>query len=426
MAQNSGTLVIGAVRPNDTLDPIATAFAVEVKGGMHSYATLVERDSIIIQRREWGMLVNIYNDIDANKGTYQLIYNRVNTDIMDNKNWAKFSGSGSGSSGGSFWLDPVLEIRNSQPSPVNGARYIIGSVPVGAQWGAIAPNTIVEYDSSSGIWQQTTPLSDMSVRINSDGNAIYRYDGVSWIKEKVRQVFSLSATSSNAISYTGTSSLITSYDTDSLYIVQFATANAGTDVTMNLNGLGSRPVYQQTNYGTASFTGKDLSTSVQYGMYYDGSAFRLNKPTSEPTFTRYKIQSNETILVPAYQEYLVYGNLDVDGFLNIDPLGKVVVINGALTIGMGGTVSNTGNLQLVTLATTTSNLAVRKKIMYDTLPANVVISFVHNLDSQDIVVSVYDGNNLVTSGISVVISGYSDISITSTSTITNARVVIMG
>ena len=420
--KNTGTLVTAAIRPNDSNDKIASAYAIEIKGGLHSYETLVTRNSIIAERREWGMLVNVYNDT-TNNGTYQLVHSKVDTDIMNNSNWARFSGSGSGG-GSAFWLDPVIEIRNAQPAPVDGARYIIGSTPTGAQWASISPNTIVQYELASVTWQQTTALSDMSVRISSDGNAIYRFNG-SWIKEKIRQVFSLSATSSNAISYTDTSSLISSYDTDSLYVVQFATANAGTDVTINLNSLGSRPVYQQTNYGTASFTGKDISPSVQYGMYYDGTAFRLNKPTAEPTFTRYRIQSNETVVVPAYQEYLVYGNLEVNGFLNVDPMGKVVVINGALNIN-GGTVSNYGNVSEITLATTVSNLAVRKKIMYDTLPAGVDKVFIHNLDSVDIVVSVYDNLTLITNGISVEIGSSNDISITSTNTITNARVVIMG
>ena len=422
--KNTGTLVTAAIRPNDSNDKIASAYAVEIKGGLHSYETLLTRNGIITERREWGMLVNVYNDT-TNNGTYQLVYNKVDTNIMNNSNWARFSGSGSSGGGSAFWLDPVIEIRNTQPSPVDGARYIIGSVPTGAQWASIAPNTVVQYELASSTWLQTTALSDMSVRISSDGNAIYRFNGVSWVKEKIRQVFSISATSSNAISYTGTSSLISSYDTDSLYVVQFATANSGTDVTINLNSLGSRPVYQQTNYGTASFTGKDISPSVQYGMYYDGTAFRLNKPTAEPTFTRYRIQSNETVVVPAYQEYLVYGNLEVNGFLNVDPMGKVVIINGALNIN-GGTVSNTSNVSLVTLATTVSNLAVRKKIMYSNLPAGVDISFLHNLDSVDIVVSVYDANSLVTNGISVDITGLNDISIKSINTITNARVVIMG
>lgn len=424
--KNTGTLVTAAIRPNDSNDKIASAYAIEIKGGLHSYETLVTRNSIITERREWGMLVNVYNDsTPTNNGTYQLVHSKVDTDIMNNSNWARFSGSGSSGGGSAFWLDPVIEIRNAQPTPVDGARYIIGSAPTGTQWASISPNTIVQYELASGTWLQTTALSDMSVRINSDGNAIYRFNGVSWIKEKIRQVFSLSATSSNAISYTGTSSLISSYDTDSLYVVQFATANAGTNVTINLNSLGSRPVYQQTNYGTASFTGKDISPSVQYGMYYDGTAFRLNKPTAEPTFTRYRIQSSETVVVPAYQEYLVYGNLEVNGFLNVDPMGKVVIINGALNIN-GGTVSNTSNVSLVTLATTVSNLAVRKKIMYDTLPAGVDKVFIHNLDSVDIVVSVYDNLTLITNGISVEIGSSNDISIKSTNTITNARVVIMG
>jgi hypothetical protein len=33
MAINVGTLVSSAIRPNDSLDPIASAFASEIKGG---------------------------------------------------------------------------------------------------------------------------------------------------------------------------------------------------------------------------------------------------------------------------------------------------------------------------------------------------------------------------------------------------------
>ena len=74
MAQNIGTLITSAIRPNDSLDPIASAYAVEVKGGHHTYATLAERDAIILERREWGMLCTIYNDgnggyIDINGNT---------------------------------------------------------------------------------------------------------------------------------------------------------------------------------------------------------------------------------------------------------------------------------------------------------------------------------------------------------------------
>ena len=54
-------MITAAIRPNDSNDPIASAFGNEIKGGHHGYATITERDSIIVERREWaefcGMLV---------------------------------------------------------------------------------------------------------------------------------------------------------------------------------------------------------------------------------------------------------------------------------------------------------------------------------------------------------------------------------
>lgn len=90
MAQNIGTLVSAAVRPNDSNDPIASAFQSEIKGGLHAYETLAERDAIILERREWGMIVNVYNDpfID-NNAQWELKYNFSAPDLSDNNNWVK-------------------------------------------------------------------------------------------------------------------------------------------------------------------------------------------------------------------------------------------------------------------------------------------------------------------------------------------------
>ena len=92
MAQNKGTLVIDTIRPNDTQDPIATAYASEIKGGHHSYGTLAERNSIINARREWGMLVSVTNDGAAN-GTYQLVYGLADNNLTNNNNWQQFKSS---------------------------------------------------------------------------------------------------------------------------------------------------------------------------------------------------------------------------------------------------------------------------------------------------------------------------------------------
>ena len=40
MAQNTGTLISASIRPNDSLDPIASAFANEIKDNRFSDATI--------------------------------------------------------------------------------------------------------------------------------------------------------------------------------------------------------------------------------------------------------------------------------------------------------------------------------------------------------------------------------------------------
>ena len=119
MAQNIGTLITAAIRPNDDLDLIASAFQNEIKGGHHTYATLVERDAIIEERREWGMFTSVYSD-GANTGDYQLEYNLVDTDINNNSNWSSFSG-GTGTGGTDTFTgltDTVIT------SPLNGDNLI--------------------------------------------------------------------------------------------------------------------------------------------------------------------------------------------------------------------------------------------------------------------------------------------------------------
>jgi hypothetical protein len=109
----NGALLGGPARPNDELDNIATAFANEVKGGNHGYATIAERDGIIEERREWGMLCSVYNNTadPLINGVYVLSYNKDDTDITNNLNWVKTTlpsgqgggpGTGVGGGGGSI------------------------------------------------------------------------------------------------------------------------------------------------------------------------------------------------------------------------------------------------------------------------------------------------------------------------------------
>ena len=59
MTNNTGTLVIAAVRPQSTLDTFSVALANEIRGGLHIVQTLQERDDITPDRRLEGMLVYV-------------------------------------------------------------------------------------------------------------------------------------------------------------------------------------------------------------------------------------------------------------------------------------------------------------------------------------------------------------------------------
>jgi len=277
---NTGTLVTSAIRPNDSLDLIASAFANEIKGGHHGYATLVERNSLILERREWGMFVTVYND-GSNNGTYQLTYNYVNTTITNNSNWVLFSG-GSGGSGTIEWIDSVFSVLSTEPvTPTVGDRYLISSSPTGT-WGS-HPNKAAEWIGSA-TWSYTTPRNGMSVRVDNEDNSIYRYEGTwptpgVWIKELVSQVRFVNAISSTGVTYSASPSpTFSSYNTEMLYLTTFGMTNSAS-ASVNINGLGYIPIKKVSN-GLVDVTGGDLLPGVVYNMSYDGSRFQVNIPVS--------------------------------------------------------------------------------------------------------------------------------------------------
>ena len=423
--QNTGTLISSSIRPNNTSDLIATAYAVEVKGGHHSYALITDRDSIIKERREWGMICTIYNDIDPLKnGTYQLKYGYKDNTITNNLNWVKFvtGGSGSGSTD-SYWLNPIISVESVEYiTPTDGDRYLLGDSPSGSNWGSLVKGDVVEWDSVTGVWVVTKPKDGMSVRVNNQDNIIFRYDlgkGF-WVKEKGNQVLPISANSSNGIIFTATSDNLFTYQVDTIYIVQFATANSGTTLTLNINGLGVKTIKNQSSAGLTDFVSKEINPSVLYNLQYDGTYFRLTKPSSDPTLVRYSIRSNETVIVPAYQEYLVYGDLEVKGNLNIDTNGKVVVINGALNVN-GGTVSNSSNVQLVNI-----NGGLTKYSTVLGMSSGVTYSVTHGLNTPSVLVNTWDDTTGELIIVDVVKTSNNSLDINSTTTLTGVRIVVIG
>lgn len=346
MAQNIGTLVSASIRPNDSLDPIASAFASEIKGGLHTVDNTTERDNTIFERRDWGMLCYV---IDEDK-TYQLRYNYVSTDIMNNYNWIEFSGSGS--SGSNEWIDSVLSINLQQPATYSvGDRYLAGTNTndslIGS-WSSFGPGIVLEWNSVS--WETTTPTDGMSVRVDDEDNSIYRYEGTfptgQWVEEKLSQIRSIDATSLNGETYIAeTMPEFNDYVRDMMFLTKFDMVNAGSTASININSIGSVDIKKPSSSGLIDLIAGDIVPDITYSLVYNGSLFELIKHyTGDNALNiRYYIQPDEHVVVPPYHQYWVYGNLTIDGSMTNH--GQVVIANGNMV--NTGTFSNYGDLLFI-------------------------------------------------------------------------------
>lgn len=350
MAQNVGTLVSAAIRPNDTLDLIATAYASEIMGGLHKVDNTTDRDNIIFERREWGMLCYV-KDLDK---TYQLRYNYSSSSIMNNLNWVEFNGSGGG--GGTEWIDSVIEVRYSQPgTPTNGDRYLIGLQPgdtiTGANWGTYSSGYVGQWNSTTNKWDLTTPTDGMSVRVDNEDNSIYRYEGIFptgvWGKEKTGQVRDVNFSTIDGFSYSATTlPVFDAYNKDMVFLAKFTTQNLGNTVSIDINSLGYKQIKKPTPSGVTLLNPFDIQPDIVYSLVYDGTYFQLNRPfVNEDLFNvKYYIEPNDYIVVPPYYQYWVYSDLTIDGYLV--NYGQVIVANGGLNIN-SGTFANYGQLSFV-------------------------------------------------------------------------------
>lgn len=85
-----GTIVVAPVRIAHESINYPVAYAEEINGGVHSGDLVGDRDALPLFYRAWGMRFNVRND-GANSGNYFLQYNKVDTNLANNANWAKES-----------------------------------------------------------------------------------------------------------------------------------------------------------------------------------------------------------------------------------------------------------------------------------------------------------------------------------------------
>jgi hypothetical protein len=97
MAVLQGVGVTGSIVPKDSLDTYPTHESVYGKGSHRSVVSVTERDAITEDRREWGMLVTVWNDASPeNNAIYELKYGESSTTLTDDGNWVVLSVGGGG------------------------------------------------------------------------------------------------------------------------------------------------------------------------------------------------------------------------------------------------------------------------------------------------------------------------------------------
>lgn len=341
MAQNIGTLISASIRPNDSLDLIASVYSNEALGGLHSYANLTQRDNIITARRQWGMMVNVYNDSPYN-GNYQLTYNFVDTNINNNANWVKLNTTNNDTE----WQNSVLSILTTEPGlPSDGDRYLVGtsssSIISGVNWTSTG-GFIATWNDNSATWEITEPTESMTLRVDNDSLCLYKYEGTyptgEWKRESITQVFYIEPSTVTGATYSATTSpTFVNYSTSLIMLTKFGATNSGT-ASINLNGIGYKEIKKNTPSGLLSLLAEDIKPGCIYSLAYDGTNFQITNPFSDAYNTQFYITADQTITVGENDIYWVYGDLTIAGTLI--NYGKVIVANGGVII------EGTGTLQI--------------------------------------------------------------------------------
>ena len=150
----------------------------------------------------------------------------------------------------------------------------------------------------------------------------------------------------------------------------------------------------------------------------DWDPFFTTGTGSSSSVIKYNIAS-ETIIVAPNQQYLLYGNLTIGTGGVFQSYGQTVLINGTISTSGNGTYSigGGGSIQYVSLST-----ALKYNGTFSASPG-ATVSINHNLGSENVVVSVRDGNNFVYPNLEIINSN--SILLTTTGTVSNGKINIL-
>ena len=298
MAQNIGTLVTAAIRPNDSLDLIASAYANEIMGGLHRATASTDRDAIITARREWGMMCYVINEDKM----YQLSYNNSSTSLTDNSNWIEFTGGGGG--GSVIHLDAytidgqgyTASGTNTIPSYSQDALYIVNftSANVGASVSldidSLGQRVVKKTDGSSLTHISTGELTtNYQYLVTYNGTEFELLNPGSGAGSGLSNKYYISNTetvtvpSANQYWIYGDLTLDGDIDNYGHVIVANGSLNVGSGALNNLGGTYSNIYFAEINgLGQANYVPRWTTSymlTASSSIYDDGNQVTISAPT---------------------------------------------------------------------------------------------------------------------------------------------------
>lgn len=398
MAQNIGTLVTAAIRPNDSLDLIASAYANEIMGGLHRATASTDRDAIITARREWGMMCYVINEDKM----YQLSYNNFSTLITDNGNWVEFTGGGGG--GSVIHLDAytidgqgyTASGTNTIPSYSQDALYIVNftSPNVGASVSldidSLGQRVVKKTDGSSLTHISTGELTtNYQYLVTYNGTEFELLNPGSGAGSGLSNKYYISNTetvtvpSANQYWIYGDLTLDGDIDNYGHVIVANGSLNIGSGALNNLGGTYSNIYFAEINgLGQANYVPRWTTSymlTASSSIYDDGNQVTISAPT-------FSVSSNLLLSNGANNGYILTSDS-----------------NGVATWQQG----------------------VTKYSATFSFGANATQSIAHNLNSSAIIFNFWDEDTGFPATVNVHKYDLNTIEVMSTVAVANGRVVII-
>ena len=398
MAQNIGTLVTAAIRPNDSLDLIASAYANEIMGGLHRATASTDRDAIITARREWGMMCYVINEDKM----YQLSYNNSSTSLTDNSNWIEFTGGGGG--GSVIHLDAytidgqgyTASGTNTIPSYSQDALYIVNftSANVGASVSldidSLGQRVVKKTDGSSLTHISTGELTtNYQYLVTYNGTEFELLNPGSGAGSGLSNKYYISNTetvtvpSANQYWIYGDLTLDGDIDNYGHVIVANGSLNIGSGALNNLGGTYSNIYFAEINgLGQANYVPRWTTSymlTATSSIYDDGNQVTISAPT-------FSVSSNLLLSNGANNGYILTSDS-----------------NGVATWQQG----------------------VTKYSATFSFGANATQSIAHNLNSSAIIFNFWDEDTGFPATVNVHKYDLNTIEVMSTVAVANGRVVII-